>query len=427
MTTFRVLHTSDWHLGQNLYGRSRLPEQRAFIAWLAETVAARHVDVVLIAGDIFDTGTPSSEARETYYRCLLSLRDAGAHTVVLAGNHDYPATLEESRALLAELGATVVARVNPAAPLLELKRRDGAVAGVLVAIPYVRPQDVLRRRAWTLELEQRQDFKAALLGLYADGYRAAQEWRLADPTRVALPILATAHLSVLMSAGQDSYQSEAMRPLFAGQSLRAEDFPTFDYLALGHIHKPTLSVSRTPPFAHYCGSPLALSFDEGSEQKQVTLLEFAPGQAPTIEALATPVMRRLLTLRCAPPELNQHLTALRAEHLALTNPDWLKLELVDNGSGQFFSNHDWQVEMASAAAQQGFEVLRQERIRNTAVQATRMPPEPLAALSPNQVFERRLAGLELSAEQHSALLACHQTALAAALQAVEADGPHAAP
>ena len=97
----RLLHTSDWHLGQHFMGKTREAEHRAFLAWLLEQVREREVDAVLVAGDVFDTGAPPSYARELYNHFIVELRQAGAELVILGGNHDSVATLGESRTLLA--------------------------------------------------------------------------------------------------------------------------------------------------------------------------------------------------------------------------------------------------------------------------------------------------------------------------------------
>ena len=131
MAALRLLHTSDWHLGQHFMGKSRQAEHQALCQWLLEQVQALQVDVVLIAGDLFDTGTPPSYAREQYNQLVLALRRAGCGLVLLGGNHDSPAMLGESRQLLAELGAQVLPCLasDPDEQLLTLRNRQGEVAG----------------------------------------------------------------------------------------------------------------------------------------------------------------------------------------------------------------------------------------------------------------------------------------------------------
>ena len=109
----RILHTSDWHLGQHFMGKSRQAEHQALIDWLLVQVDTHAVDAVLIAGDIFDTGAPPSYARELYSQLVVRLHGAGVALLLLGGNHDSVATLGESSALLACLSTTVVAAVAP--------------------------------------------------------------------------------------------------------------------------------------------------------------------------------------------------------------------------------------------------------------------------------------------------------------------------
>ena len=105
----RLLHTSDWHLGHKLYNYSREPEHRQFLTWLVAQIEHYAVDAVLVAGDIFDTGTPPSYARTLYYDFIATLHQHGIPLVLLAGNHDSPTTLGESQSLLARFGTRVIA------------------------------------------------------------------------------------------------------------------------------------------------------------------------------------------------------------------------------------------------------------------------------------------------------------------------------
>ncbi len=99
----RLLHTSDWHLGQNFYSKSRAAEHDAFLTWLLDRAQEHEVDAIIVAGDIFDTGSPPSYARELYNRFVVQLQQTGCRLVVLAGNHDSVAMLNESRDILAFL------------------------------------------------------------------------------------------------------------------------------------------------------------------------------------------------------------------------------------------------------------------------------------------------------------------------------------
>ncbi len=132
----RILHTSDWHLGQNFYSKSREAEHQAFLDWLLETAQTHQVDAIIVAGDVFDTGSPPSYARTLYNRFVVNLQQTGCHLVVLAGNHDSVATLNESRDIMAFLNTTVVASAGHAPQILP--RRDGTPGAVLCPVAYVR-------------------------------------------------------------------------------------------------------------------------------------------------------------------------------------------------------------------------------------------------------------------------------------------------
>ena len=105
--TFRILHTSDWHLGQNFYGKSRVNEHQQFLNWLLDQVNNHDIDAVIVAGDIFDTGTPPSYAREMYFDFVVNMHEKNCQLIILAGNHDSVAMLGESKQLLSHITCPV--------------------------------------------------------------------------------------------------------------------------------------------------------------------------------------------------------------------------------------------------------------------------------------------------------------------------------
>lgn len=216
--TLRVLHSSDWHLGQHFMGKTRQAEHQAFCAWLLEQVRVHEVDVLLIAGDVFDTGAPPSYAREQYYRLVVELRDAGCALVVLGGNHDSPAMLGESRSLLAQLGTQVVpgVGVDLADQVLVLKDRADQPGAILCAIPFIRPRDVLASQAGQSAQDKQQSLQQAI----AEHYRALHELALRKREELgqALPIIATGHLTTVGASA-----SESVREIYVGS---LEAFPT---------------------------------------------------------------------------------------------------------------------------------------------------------------------------------------------------------
>ena len=167
----RIIHTSDWHLGQNFYSKSRAAEHSAFLDWLLTSAQAHEVDAIIVAGDIFDTGSPPSYARELYNRFVVQLQQTGCQLVVLAGNHDSVATLNESRDILAFLKTTVVASAGHA-PFI-LPQRDGTPGAIFCPVPFLRPRELVTSQAGHSGGEKQQLLLNAISDYYQQQYEAA--------------------------------------------------------------------------------------------------------------------------------------------------------------------------------------------------------------------------------------------------------------
>lgn len=377
--SLRILHTSDWHLGQHFMGKTRQTEHQAFCSWLLEQVRAREVDVLLIAGDVFDTGAPPSYAREQYYRLVVELRDAGCALVVLGGNHDSPAMLGESRSLLAQLGAQVVpgVGVDLAEQVLLLNDRTGQPGAVLCAIPFIRPRDVLASQAGQSAQDKQQSLQQAI----AEHYRALYE--LASSTRdelgQALPIITTGHLTTVGASA-----SESVREIYVGslEAFPTSAFPPADYIALGHIHRP----QKVGGLEHirYSGSPIALSFDEARQQKEVLLLEFGAA-LQSITPLPVPVFQPMASLRGSLKELAGAIAEAAAQGTP-ERPVWLEVQV---STDDYLS--DLQSRINALCEGLPVEVLRIRRERGNAMASLASEArETLDELSVEDVFARRL-------------------------------------
>jgi len=134
----RLLHTSDWHLGQSFMGKSREEEHTAFLAWLLETIKDENIDFLIVAGDIFDTGTPSNYALELYYNFLTKLALSCENIIITAGNHDSIATLKAPKQLLQALNVHVVASGDEEEEEVIAIYKDKKLEGVICAVPFLR-------------------------------------------------------------------------------------------------------------------------------------------------------------------------------------------------------------------------------------------------------------------------------------------------
>ncbi|WP_395503333.1 exonuclease subunit SbcD [Ectopseudomonas mendocina] len=378
--SLRILHTSDWHLGQHFMGKTRQAEHQAFCAWLLQQVRTHEVDVLLIAGDVFDTGSPPSYAREQYYRLVVDLRDAGCALVVLGGNHDSPAMLGESRSLLAQLGTQVVPGVglDPAEQVLVLRDRTGQPGAILCAIPFVRPREVMASQAG----QSAQDKQLSLQQAIAEHYRTLYELALGrrEALGSALPIIATGHLTTVGASA-----SESVREIYVGslEAFPTSAFPPADYIALGHIHRP----QKVGGLEHirYSGSPIALSFDEARQQKEVLLLDFGAAALQSITPLPVPVFQPMASLRGSLKDLADAIADLATQGTP-ERPVWLEVQV---STDDYLS--DLQSRINALCEGLPVEVLRIRRERgNAAASLASEARETLDELSVEDVFARRL-------------------------------------
>ncbi|MDE0375436.1 MAG: exonuclease SbcCD subunit D [bacterium] len=300
----KLLHTSDWHVGKTIRGASRADEHATVLAEIAHIAAREEVDLVIVAGDLFDSAAPSAEAESIVYRALLDLADTGADVAVIAGNHDNPRRLRAVAPLL-QLGQVHVV-AEPTRPgdggVIELRARDGSDVR-LAMLPFVSKRGIVRAK----HLMAGEAFENAQH--YSDRLRLLIE-RLCEPFGTDTVNLLTTHAFVL---GGQAGGGERPAHLVEEYAITAQSFPvTVGYGALGHLHRP--QAVRHP--LHYCGSPLQLDFGEAEQVKQVNVVTIEPGTPADVEPVLLTAGRPLRTLTGTLEELSE----MRAEDDA-----WLKV------------------------------------------------------------------------------------------------------
>ncbi len=272
-----ILHTSDWHLGRRLYGRMRYEEFEAFLAWLKETISAQKVDVLIVAGDIFDTMTPSNRAQALYYEFLGKVSTLCCqHIVIVAGNHDSPTFLDAPSQVLKFLNVHVIgiACEDLSDEVLTLDDSDGNPYCIIAAVPYLRDRDVRSSSAGESADSKDANVVKGIQSHYDEVASLAKEQQklLSKAHQRYIPIIATGHLFALDSK---TTEDDGVRDLYVGNlgKISAEMFDKcFDYVALGHLHVP----QRVGGQEHirYSGSPMPMGFGEARQQKQVLLVQF---------------------------------------------------------------------------------------------------------------------------------------------------------
>ncbi len=412
----KILHTSDWHLGQSFFTKSRKNEHAAFLKWLLQQVEVHQIDAIIVAGDVFDTGTPPSYARELYHAFIGELQGMQCTLVVLGGNHDSVSVLNESKALLKYLNSHVIASTygELSEQVITLNDRKGQPSAVLCAVPFIRPRDVLVSEAGQSGTDKRQALGDAIKQHYGALYNEAlslrasiEEKRIKDGSEnsAAIPIIATGHLTALGVS-----QSESVRDIYIGtlEGFDAKGFPPADYIALGHIHRPQ-KVAKTEHI-RYSGSPIPLSFDELNTQKQVVLITFeSESTTPTISTLPVPRFQAMevikgdlkaieaaisksdaITLASqtddAVSEVDKPLSATD-NAISSKDPVWLCIEVETE---DYLT--DLQQRIQGLLEGKNAEILQLKRKRKRTINSlTEKQNVQLSELSVNDVFEARLA------------------------------------
>ena len=306
----RLLHTSDWHLGQTLHNYERGYEHQRFLDWLLDTLVAERVDVLLVAGDVFDNANPSAASQKQLYVFLQQARARlpALQLIVVAGNHDSAGRLEAPGPLLAAHGTHVIGHllrgedgdIDLERLLLPLTGSDGQVQAWCLAVPFLRPGDVPKLPAG--------DTQDAYLGGIALLYRQLTDLALAR-RQPGQAILAMGHCH--MVGGEMSNDSERRIVIGGTEMLPSGIFDTtIAYAALGHLHKAQAVGGQE--HIRYCGSPIPLSFAEVNYRHQVLCLDIDGETLQSVRVIEVPRAVPLLRVPATPAPIAEVLAQLAA-------------------------------------------------------------------------------------------------------------------
>ena len=253
----KIIHTADWHLGQTFYGHERYREHKVFLDWLCNIISEKEIDLLLIAGDVFDSPNPSAEAQRMFYTFLTKVTTAneGLQVIVTAGNHDSAARLEAPMPMLDVFNTSVSGVVHFVNDEIEYERMIVPLknGGCCLAVPYLRMHD----------LPEADSYSEGVALLYNELYNRAKK-------RGYSPIVAMGHLQASgaeVSVGDDMEYAiiggmEGINAKFANEGIA--------YTALGHLHRAQRVGGREN--VRYSGAPLPMSFAERNNKQSVTMV-----------------------------------------------------------------------------------------------------------------------------------------------------------
>ncbi|MEB3316137.1 MAG: exonuclease SbcCD subunit D C-terminal domain-containing protein [Candidatus Melainabacteria bacterium] len=415
----KILHTSDWHIGRTLYDRKRYDEFEKFFTWLLNTLESENIDVLLIAGDIFDNGTPSNKAQELYYKFLCNVNKTKCqHIVIIGGNHDSASFLNAPQSILKSLDVHVVGAISDnledeiiildilKTPNIDLERITNNIPSskisklIICAVPYLRDKDIRTVSAG----ESLEDKAQNLIQGIKEHYSAVAKLALKKRDELYkesmgkkpayIPIIGTGHL---FAAG--GIAGDGVRDLYVGSLayVNIEAFPKcFDYVALGHLHIAQ-SLGGTEHI-RYSGSPIPMGFGEAKQIKKLITVDFPENKPenhihqepylagspvkPSINEVSIPNFQMLERISGNLDHITQKIKELKTNH----SNAWLEIEYT--GSEII---PDLKIRLDEAILESHLEIrrIKNKRISENIIES-RFSQENLKDLNPNEVFDKCL-------------------------------------
>lgn len=288
----KLLHTSDWHVGKVLKGLSRLEEQRQVLAEVVQAAAEEAVDLVVVAGDLFESYAPSPEAQQLVWQTVLDLHDTGAEVVVIAGNHDNGHLLEALSPLAAAAGIHVLGRVKSPAEggILDLSVKEERVR--LALVPFVSQRYVVH----AAELMAQNAAQNA--ATYAERYRAVVAALCVGFGADAVNLVVSHGYVRGAKEGGGERPAQTIEDYWVDPTVFP---PSAQFVALGHLHRCQQLPGAAPIW--YCGSPIQVDFGEEEQSKAVLLVDVEANKPAKVRERRLRTPRTLRTLEGTLEEL----------------------------------------------------------------------------------------------------------------------------
>ncbi|MFK5975382.1 MAG: exonuclease SbcCD subunit D C-terminal domain-containing protein [Sulfurovum sp.] len=376
----KILHTSDWHLGQSFKSYSREFEHKSFLDWLMKEIEDKNIDILIVAGDIFDSSSPPNYALKMYHNFLAQIIKTNCSDVIIvAGNHDSVSTLEVSKELLKSLNVHVVASGTDRDEVVVQIKKDDELKAIVCAVPYLRDRVLRNANESKTASEVEDELRDAMKSYYSDIYSRAKELSSTTPP---IPIIATGHFTTTGA----SISPDSEREIYIGklQNIDSKMLQDFDYVAMGHIHKPQKIAQNET--MQYSGSPIPLSFSETNNPKSVVIVEFEKSKID-IATLAIPLFKELHRLKGDFKYLQDKVEAISDK----SNPPFVEITFQNSDVIEYDIK-----EFVSKAEESGVYILHQKREYEIEDRVLNMEDDSitLSQLSPLDIFDKRLESEE---------------------------------
>lgn len=315
----KVLHTADWHLGQKFFHRNRAEEHLAALDWLVQYIIKEEVELLIVAGDIFDTDSPPNYARKLYFDFLKQLVNTSCEDIVIvAGNHDSANMLDAAKELFKILNVHVVGHISEdrAAQIIEIKGKENdALKAVVGAVPYLRDKDIRKSVSGETYEERVNNLRSGIQQHYQEIETALKPYQNKN-----IPVIVTGHL---YAAGGDREDRPNSIHIGSLDIIKAESFSEdFDYVALGHLHRyQQIDKSRN---IWYSGALIPLDFSELNYAQVVRIIEFEAKTILRQQSIKIPLKRKLRAYKGNLDYIKDKLSNLNHE---VELDTWLKIEI----------------------------------------------------------------------------------------------------
>ena len=392
----KILHTSDWHLGRQLYNQKRTAEFEAFLNWLIQTIEEQNIDTLLVAGDVFDTTTPSAFTQEMYYDFLHKASNTCCQNIVLiGGNHDSAMLLNAPKQLLKSMNIHVVGEMceKPEDELITIYSKDKKPQAIVCAVPFLRDKDVRLVKPYESIDEKVAQLVEGITAHYEEVAKLSVE-RIRQLEH-KLPVIAMGHL---FTTADRSNSGDGVRELYVGTlaHISGERFSNiFDYVALGHLH--IAQKVGGEEHKRYSGSPIPMGFNEALQTKKVVIVEFENGER-SISQIEVPCFKKLARITGSAFAIREQVSNLVSEQTDC----WLEVNLTEGDNAL-----DLSTELTTITEKSTVTLLSVKDTRAKVYNAlTSSGNVTLEELTPNDVFEKFLESNSISEELKPTLITC---------------------